>query len=252
MDNPEGSVEVEATPIPTSPSLKRAKKASAAEGASSECQVADSFWHKDFDFRRYVDCCFGDCFVFNFVWRAHFYVTLYVVCRFMEEKVPLAEVDVQAGMKAKFGDLVMDAGMSALRVLLMGNVMEKKHELLEAKHKDAAEDVEKWKHKATGLEARLSVALKEKKASDKVAEDAKKAQEAAEAEREKLKASLAAMQVELEASRGELALYFDNGFERAKDQVLLFNPDAKLEELDPFKVIVNGELVEEVEEEIEE
>jgi hypothetical protein len=40
-----------------------------------------------------------------------------------------------------------------------------------------------------------------------------------------------------------LAIYFEKGYEHAKEQVLLFNPDAKVEELDPFKVIVDGELV---------
>lgn len=39
---------------------------------------------------------------------------------YMEEKVPLAKVDVDAGVKAKFSDLVADAGISVLRVLLMG------------------------------------------------------------------------------------------------------------------------------------
>ena len=41
--------------------------------------------------------------------------------------MPLAEVDVDAGLKSKFGELVMDAGMSPPRVLLLGHVMEKKH-----------------------------------------------------------------------------------------------------------------------------
>lgn len=68
----------------------------------------------------------------------------------MEEKV-----DVDAGVKAKFSDLVVDAGISVLRVLLMGNAMEKKHGILEAKYKDTIEDAEKWKHKVTGMKARL-------------------------------------------------------------------------------------------------
>lgn len=49
----------------------------------------------------------------------------------------------------------MDAGESALRILLMNHVMDKKHIDLEKKYKDVAEDVEKWKHKATGLQSRL-------------------------------------------------------------------------------------------------
>jgi hypothetical protein len=49
----------------------------------------------------------------------------------MEEKVPLADVD--AGMKSKYCKLVMDAGESALRILLMNHVMERKHLDLEKK-----------------------------------------------------------------------------------------------------------------------
>lgn len=37
-----------------------------------------------------------------------------------------------------------------------------------------------------------------------------------------------------------LAVYFDNGFKRAIEQVLLFNPEAKMDELDPF---VGGKIV---------
>jgi hypothetical protein len=73
----------------------------------------------------------------------------------MEERVPFTDVDVDAGMKSKYGVLVMDAGESALRILLMNHVMDKKHIDLEKKYKDVAEDVEKSKHKATGLQSRL-------------------------------------------------------------------------------------------------
>jgi hypothetical protein len=59
------------------------------------------------------------------------YLTCYSSsCRYMAEQVPLAKVDVDDAVKAKFGDLVADAGTAALRVLLMGHAMEVKHELM--------------------------------------------------------------------------------------------------------------------------
>jgi hypothetical protein len=82
----------------------------------------------------------------------------------MAEQVPFAKVDVEAAVKAKVSDLVADAGTAALRVLLLNHALELKYGALEKKHVDAAEDVEKWKHKATGLEGRLTEALRDKKA----------------------------------------------------------------------------------------
>lgn len=69
----------------------------------------------------------------------------------MQDNVPLAEVDMEVGLKSKYSDLVNDAGVSVLRTLLMNHAMEAKHLKLERKYKDTAEDVEKWRHKAAGL-----------------------------------------------------------------------------------------------------
>jgi hypothetical protein len=160
----------------------------------------------------------------------------------MSEKVPLAKVDVDAAVKAKFGDLVMDAGTAALRVLLMDHAMEVKYELLEKKHKDAVEDVEKWKHKSTGLEGRLADALKEKKAAEEALEEMKLAKENAERERDEKDAALKKAELAVDEGRRALAVYFENGFKRATEQVLLFNPEAKMDELDPFKIIIDGKL----------
>ena len=49
----------------------------------------------------------------------------------------------------------------------------------------------------------------------------------------------------VEVGRRALAVYFNNGFKRATVQVLFFNPEAKVDEVDPFKVIVDGKLVDE-------
>ena len=153
-------------------------------------------------------------------------------------------------MKAKFRDLVADAGMLALRVLLMGHAMEKKYVDLEGKHKDVAEDVEKWKHKATGLEARLKEALKEKSAAEKEKKAAKEevdslkeAKEAVETKRDSLKTKMGELEGELvvatiavEKGIGAFALYFESGFKRATKHLLHFNLDDKVDELDSFQI----------------
>lgn len=170
----------------------------------------------------------------------------------MAEHVPLAKVDVDAGVKAKFSDLVADAGSAALRILLMGHAMELKHGAVEKQFKDAAEDVEKWKHKVVGFVGRLKDALKEKKAAEKELGDMKEAKEAAEKERDTQREEVDRLQKALEEAnsavedgRQALAVYFEDGFKRATEQVLLFNPGAKVDELDSFKVIVDGKLVDE-------
>lgn len=50
-ENLEGSMEVISQ---SSPKAKRSKKVGDVEGTSATDDVSDSFWHKDFDFRRYV------------------------------------------------------------------------------------------------------------------------------------------------------------------------------------------------------
>jgi len=138
----------------------------------------------------------------------------------MTEKVPLVKVDVDAGVKSKFSDLVTDASISVLCVLLVGQAMEKKHNALEAKHKDASEDVKKWKQKTTNLEARLKEALKDKiEAAEKATGDMKVEKEVVELERDSWKGKPVGLEGELveaksvvEESRGLLAEYFDNGF----------------------------------------
>jgi hypothetical protein len=118
-----------------------------------------------------------------------------------------------------------------------------KYGAVEKKHQDAAEDVEKWKHKAVGLEGRLTEALKDKKAVVKALEEMTKAKEAAELERDEKDAALKKAELAVDDGSRSLAIYFENGFKRATEQVLLLNPDAKMDELDPFKIIVDGKLV---------
>jgi septal ring factor EnvC (AmiA/AmiB activator) len=114
---------------------------------------------------------------------------------------------------------------------------------MEKKCQDAAEDVEKWKHKSTGLDGRLKDALKEKKAVEKALEEMKQAKEAAEKERDENKVALEKSNLAVEEGRRVLAVYFENGFKHATEQVLLFNPEEKMEGLNPFKVIVGDKLV---------
>jgi septal ring factor EnvC (AmiA/AmiB activator) len=161
----------------------------------------------------------------------------------VNEQVPFTKVDVEAGVKAKCSDLVADIHTAALRTMLLSHCLEAKHNLVEKRHNDAAEDVEKWKHKSSGLESRLKEALKDKAAAESALEEMRQAKEAAETEKGEMKAALEKSELAVDEGRRSLAIYFDNGFRRAKEQVLLFNPEAKVEELDPFKIIVDGELV---------
>jgi len=170
----------------------------------------------------------------------------------MAEQVPLANVDVEARVKAKFSDLVADFGSAALQILVMGQSMELKHETLEKQYKDASKDAEKWKHNVDELQGCLKDALKEKKSAEKDLNDTMEKIEAAEKERDEHKAEVARLQRDLaeavesvEAGKRDLALYFDMGFKLATEQVLLFNPEANMDEIDPFKVIVDGKLVDE-------
>ena len=68
------------------------------EDVVAEVDVAylQSFWHRDFQYRWYI-----------------------------EENVPFAAVDEDASFHAKFGDLVQDAGSSALRSLVYIHYMER-------------------------------------------------------------------------------------------------------------------------------
>lgn len=112
-----------------------------------------------------------------------FYLMVFF-CRYMADQVPLAPIDIEAGVKAKFGDLAVDAGSAALRILLLGHAMELKHGIVEKQYKEVVEDVEKWKHKATDLEGRLKEALKEKKTAEKELDDMKEVKKIVEIERD--------------------------------------------------------------------
>jgi hypothetical protein len=161
----------------------------------------------------------------------------------MKEQVPLAKADVKAGMKAKSSDLVADSNTAALRIMLMNHCLGMKHDEVAKKYHDAVEDTEKWKHKCTGLDGRLKEALKEKAIAEAALEEMKQAKEAAEGERDEVKSALEKSESAVDEGRRSLAVYFEDGFRRAKEQVLLFNPEAKVDELDSFKIIVDGELV---------
>jgi hypothetical protein len=50
---------------------------------------------------------------------------------------------------------------------------------------------------------------------------------------------------EVEKCKGALAEYFEDGFERAREQALHFYPEAYLSSLDSFKIVVDGKLVDE-------
>jgi len=155
-------------------------------------------------------------------------------------------------MKSKFGDLVMDVGESALRILLMNHVMERKFIDVEKKCKDATADVGKWKHKVDGLHARLNEPLEAKDKAEKAVmsletklESSSAEKEAVELERDSFREKCAQLEEDVEKCKGALAEYFDDGFERAYEQAQHFHPKADFSGLDAFEIIKDGELVDE-------
>lgn len=60
-----------------------------------------------------------------------------------------------------------------------------------------------------------------------------------------LKGDLEKSRAEVEDGKMALAGFFEDGFERAKMQVLHFYPDLDLSGLDSLKIIQDGELVDE-------
>lgn len=61
----------------------------------------------------------------------------------------------------------------------------------------------------------------------------------------KLEEDLVKAQSDLKQSKIALAKTFDDGFGRAKGQVLHFCPEVDLSGLDPYKILVDGKLVDE-------
>jgi len=134
----------------------------------------------------------------------------------------------------------------------MNHVMEKKFANMEKSCKDATEDATKWKRKANGLQTRLTEALESKKDVETSVKDletkmmsANSEKEAVELERGSLKERNTELEAEVKKCKGALAEYFDNGFERARAQALHFYPEADLSGLDSFKIVVDGQLVDE-------
>jgi len=186
-------------------------------------EVVKSFWHRAFDYRKY-----------------------------MEDNVPFSKVDVEAGCHGKFSELVQDARMSTLRSLLLVHYMERTHEVLEGKYEDVAQDVDKYKHKVSASEKRLEDVLHGNEKAGKKVADLTTEKDALTVERDALKEKaanleedLATAQSELKDRKTEVAETFDRRFERAKEKVTHFSPELDLSGLDSFKIVVNGELVDE-------
>ncbi|RHN41168.1 hypothetical protein MtrunA17_Chr8g0363151 [Medicago truncatula] len=229
---PEKANEVEATvsevtDLTISPAKKKLKTGRKGGGrvltAEADAAFESSFWHRDFDYRCY-----------------------------MEENVPFSAVDKDAAFHGKFDELVQDAGTSALRTLLYIQSMEKKHEALEKEYQGSVKDVEKFKHKATAFKERVEGLLRDKSSLEKTIADSEKEKSAWAEEKKILETQNAKLQGDLDKAKddvenGRMALvsYFEAGFERAKSQVLHLYPNLDLSELNSLKIVQDGELVEE-------
>lgn len=69
--------------------------------------------------------------------------------------------------------------------------------------------------------------------------------EAVELERDSLKERNVQLEEEVKECKGALAKYFDDGFERAREQAKWFYPEADFSGLDAFKIVEDGKLVDE-------
>ncbi|KEH15510.1 hypothetical protein MTR_0909s0020 [Medicago truncatula] len=101
----------EVADLTTSPTKKRKRTGKEIENNSSaetEAAFDTSLWHRDFNYRRYV-----------------------------EEHVPFSGVDKDAAFHGKFDELAQDAGTSVLRTLLYIQSMERKHEALEKEYQNS-------------------------------------------------------------------------------------------------------------------
>ncbi|AES70118.2 hypothetical protein MTR_3g048220 [Medicago truncatula] len=214
----------DATIFPQKKKMKTSRKGGGrALSVEADAAFEASFWHRDFNYRRY-----------------------------MEDNVPFSAVDKDAAFHGKFDELVQDAGTSALRTLLYIRSMEKKHEVLEKEYQDSVKDVEKFKHKAIAFEERVEGLLKEKAVLEKAVTDAEKEKSdwqvekgELDAQNTKLKDDLKKSKDEVENGKMALAGFFEDGFQRAKSQVAHFYPELDLSGLDSLKFVQDGELVEE-------
>lgn len=217
----------EVNDLTVSPQAKKKKTTRKGGGRAltieAEAAFETSLWHRDFNYRQYMD-----------------------------EHVPFSAVDKDAAFHGKFDELVQDAGTSALRTLCYIQSMEKKYEALEKEYQSSVKDVEKFKHKATAFEERVEGLLKDKAGLEKSIADAEKEKTAWGEEKKNLETQNAKLQGDLVKSRdevenGKMALvsYFEDGFERAKSQTLHFYPDLDLSGLNSLMIVQDGELVEE-------
>ena len=205
---------------------KDAEKSEKQEGdavAEVDAAYRQSFWHRDFQYRWY-----------------------------MEENFPFAAVDDDASFHAKFSDLAQDAGTSSLRSLVYIHSMKRKYDSLEKQFQDAVKDVEKYMHKVAAFEERVEGLLLDKTKVEKVVSDLEKEKAGWMTERGELVTKAGDLEKELSSTKEvvedcKMALIrqFEDGFDRAKSQVAFLYPDLDLSALDSLKIVQEGELIDE-------
>lgn len=225
--NQEKAASIDLTDLTSSPPSKKTRTGSKGTGrvtsAEADAAFESSLWYRDFNYRCYV-----------------------------EDHVPFSAVDKDAAFHGKFDELAQDAGTNILRTMLYVQSMERKYEVLEKEFQDSAKDVEKYKHKAATFEERVSRLLKDKEVAEKSIASLEQEKEGWQGEKSELEGQVANLKEDLSKSQGEvdegkmaLASFFEDGFERAKAQVLHFYPDLDFSGLDSLKIVQDGELVDE-------
>jgi len=170
----------------------------------------------------------------------------------MEVNVPFAAVDEDASFHAKFNELAQDVGTGALQSLVYMHAMERKYDALEKQLQEAMKDVEKHKHQAAAFEERVEGLLLDKSKAEEALsglelEKAGWLFEKGEFEEKvgDLEKQLTDAKDEVEGCKMAMVSQFEEGFERAKGQVVFLYPELDLSALDSLKIVQDGELIDE-------
>ena len=183
--------------------------------AEVDAAYRQSFWHRDFKYRQY-----------------------------MEEHVPFAAVDEDVSFHGKFSDLAHDAGTGALRSLVYIHSMERKYDALEKNLQYFVKDVEKYRNKASAFEERVEGLLLDKTKAEKAVSDLEKEKTSWTKDKGDFKKMIGELEGDLAKDKDEvenvkmvLVSQFEDGFERAKFQVAFLYPELDLSALDSLKII---------------
>lgn len=201
---------------PKSPAKKKCKVETSSKGVITVEETGKSRWDQSFDYASFVKEHFGEC-----------------------------EKDMEVGCSGMFEVVARNVGVFSLHNVVMVEVLSKKYDELKKSEATLKRDVDSWKEKATSFEGKLTLALEDKKKVDDAKVEADKELVSLKEALEKKDQKMSKLKEDLSDEKLESILSFHNGFERARSQVKVLYPDADHDRLNEFKVVENGDLVDE-------